>query len=138
MGAYSIVVSKNKLNEDTGNEITYAAPGAEDKTNKGNEYDSRGAKILLKSFETSNPVRVIRGKTSWRGRPHHGTRDGAPVRGYRYEGLYVVKEHGIGENGRKGSYAFFKLQRQNGQDPIQKKIPNSQQAKDEEKVVKGY
>jgi E3 ubiquitin-protein ligase UHRF1 len=98
-GAWNIVVKGGgykEVDKDEGDSIIYSAPGASDTKSKSAESESRGAKILLKSFETKQPVRVLRAKeTGWKG---------APYSGLRYDGLYVVEGKGEGKNKKGGIY----------------------------------
>jgi len=133
-GAWSIVVKGGGykgLDKDTGDSITYSAPGASDTKSKTAESESRGAKCILKSLENKQPVRVLRGeKTGW---------DGAPFSGLRYDGLYVVEGKEEGTNKKGGAYISFKLVRVKEQDPIKKKkCPNRAERDQYEKVIEGY
>lgn len=131
-GAWSIVVNKGGyggVDKDEGNVITYSAPGAYETKAKTVDAEARRAKCLMKSLETKQPVRVLRGQTSWKG---------APFSGYRYDGLYVVEEKGEGKNKKGGVYMWFKLVRILDQEPINKKVPNKVQRDQEEKVSQGY
>ncbi len=133
-GAWSIVVKGGGykgVDKDEGDSIIYSAPGASDTESKTAESESRGAKILLKSFENKQPVRVLRAKeTGW---------NFAPIEGLRYDGLYVVEGKGEGKNKKGGTYIWFKLVRVKEQDPIKKKrSPNKAERDQEEKVIEGY
>jgi SAD/SRA domain len=117
------------VDKDNGDSLIYCAPGAQDATSKDADDESRGAKLLLKSFETKKPVRVLRGNTKWRGSPYCG---------YRYDGLYEVVGKGTAKNDKSGMYTWFELERLSGQDNIQKRIPKKAERDAEEKVAAGY
>jgi hypothetical protein len=87
---------------------------------------NRGVQILRRSFETKNPLRVLRSSSAkW---------EGAPAAGLRYDGLYVVVARGQKTNERGGYYAVFKLARKLDQDPIDVSKPNAGQILEFEKV----
>lgn len=71
---------------------------------------TRGAKALLRSHETSTPVRVFR---SWCASQIVPLR---PQRGLRYDGLYTVVDYGLLKN-RRQIYRF-EMVRVRGQNPI--------------------
>ena len=131
-GAWSVVVSDGGyggIDKDLGDVIIYSAPGAFDTKAKTAEDDRRGAKCLLRSYETKRPIRVLRGKTAWKF---------APSCGYRYDGLYQVEEKGEGKNDDGGVYIWVKLVRLLDQEPIDRKKPDFNQRRAEEKVSRGY
>jgi SAD/SRA domain len=142
LGAYSVIISndgkrqggKHKggyggVDKDDGNTIIFSGPGAYDTKSTTADEEKHGTKCLIKSFETKNPVRVIRGETDWRR---------SPSVGYRYDGLYQVVEKGTGTNSKNGLYTWFKLERLKDQDEINRKVPNKEQRRLEEEVIKGY
>lgn len=115
-GAFSIVANGVYDNRDQGDTIWYAGTNP---TNPGEAtlYTQR----LITSHDTGNPVRVIRGAKG----AGLTMEPLAPARGFRYDGLYTVKEYGppAPVNGFKppaGTYEFL-LERNDGQPPIQYK-----------------
>lgn len=94
-GAYSIAVSGGyEDNVDHGDSFTFTGEGGKivDKRRKRTTLSktkpnapqtlTKGNMALYRSCQTGKPVRVIRGeKSSW---------DGAPKKGYRYDGVSVV------------------------------------------------
>jgi hypothetical protein len=84
----SVVVSGGYVDDfDSGNEIIYTGHGGNDPATKRQIKDQewhRGNEALRKSQRQRLPVRVCRGH---KGDPRHSPREG-----YRYDGLYLVKE----------------------------------------------
>ncbi|KAL0639909.1 hypothetical protein Q9L58_001000 [Maublancomyces gigas] len=112
-GAFSIVANGVYDNRDQGDTIWYAGTNP---TNPGEAtlYTQR----LITSHDTGNPVRVIRGAKG----AGLTMEPLSPARGFRYDGLYTVKEYGppAPVNGLKppaGTYEFL-LERNDGQPPI--------------------
>lgn len=106
-GAYSVVLSAGYADDkDYGLTFVYTGSGgksAEDEPSRRNNVggpqrshqtvDNQSNQALLMSVNTKRAVRVVRGpnpNSSW-----------APVKGFRYDGLYIVdeKEEVIGEDG---------------------------------------
>ncbi|CAG0914166.1 unnamed protein product [Notodromas monacha] len=127
-GAFSIALSGGYPdNVDEGDRFWYTGEGGRDlsgtKSNPKNlrtapqskDQDwSRGNMSLYRSFETKNPVRVVRGFS----KNKDFTSDWAPESGYRYDGLYQVTEWKT-EIGKSGFSVFkFRFERISGQDPI--------------------
>lgn len=118
-GAYSIVISGmyEDVDQDLGDEVYYSAPYSTDDIPA--EDKKAGEKYLLKSIETSNPVRVLRNASGrWVGRPKMGL---------RYDGLYrVIKTlRKLDKNSK--AFTLFQLKRIPGQDPIKVHLPTSSQ-----------
>lgn len=88
-GAESIVVSGGyKDDEDYGGMIIYTGHGGQDNSGqqvRNQDLDDPGNAALVMSRMNSRPVRVIRGARG-------GSRY-SPDQGYRYDGLFVVKDH---------------------------------------------
>ncbi|KAH7912628.1 hypothetical protein BJ138DRAFT_1147920 [Hygrophoropsis aurantiaca] len=105
LGCYSIAVSSfYEDDDDIGEVIIYTGEGGRQKedpetgkpTNFGAQvydqnWEDNGNISLLVSLETGKPVRVIRG--------FKVVSDYAPATGYRYDGLYVVKDAWQEKNG---------------------------------------
>lgn len=115
-GAYSIVANGVYDNRDKGDTIWYAGTNPK-YPGEATLYTKR----LITSFNTGNPVRVIRGAkgTGLTFEPL------APAKGFRYDGLYTVEEYGppapvSGVQAPEGTYEFL-LVRLPNQPPIQYK-----------------
>lgn len=126
-GAHSVVLSGGYDDDvDLGYAFTYTGSGGRDlkgtKTAPKNlrtapqssdqSFDNNFNKMLLRSCETKNPVRVVRG---FKVRSKY-----APSEGYRYDGLYTVEkawlEKGLNSKGYLVcKYAFKRL---SGQPPL--------------------
>jgi hypothetical protein len=117
------------MDKDQGNVLWYTESGAEDITPEAPQVEKRGTKALLRSVETKQPIRVIRGAGDWHG---------APSCGFRYDGLYRATESTVRENTKGGKYFEFKLVRLQGQDDINTKVPNRKQRKQCEDAKLGY
>lgn len=120
-GAYSVCLSGGYEDDvDFGTMFTYTGEGGRDlkgtKTTPKNlrtapqsrdQTLSRGNAALVKSIETKNPVRVVRG--------YKLNNKYAPEAGYRYDGLYTV-EKSWQANGLSGFRVFrFAFKRVDGQ-----------------------
>lgn len=112
-GAYSVIVSGGSGydDHDMGDVVWYSGSGG-----KGlDQVLGTGNQALITSFNTKNPVRLLRGSKS-------GSAF-APSQGLRYDGLYVVTNHTEG-TGKDGFKVYrYKLERLPGQKPIQTMIP---------------
>ncbi|RKO87597.1 PUA-like domain-containing protein [Blyttiomyces helicus] len=121
-GAYSVAVSGGYEDDvDLGEAFTFTGSGGRDlKGTPGNRKNLRTApqskdqtlegvnKSLHRSFESGNPVRVIRGYKGQLG----------PETGYRYDGLYKI-EKAWPETGLAGFLVWkFAFKRMAGQDPL--------------------
>ncbi|KAI0632104.1 PUA-like domain-containing protein [Trametes polyzona] len=120
-GCYSVVLSGGyEDDKDQGYKFVYTGCGGRDrkdgeKPREGPQTcdqsweNSRNASLRVSAY-TKKPVRVVRGYKS--------SSDFAPVKGYRYDGLYVVEEAwmDVGKSGFK--VCKFKLSRLPGQPPI--------------------
>ncbi|KAH6678583.1 PUA-like domain-containing protein [Halenospora varia] len=96
-GCYSIVVSGayKGLDRDTGDILYYTTANAHDAADKNiNTKENGFTKSLIRSIETTNPVRVLRtSKGDWAG---------APRIGMRYDGLYKVLSYTASKSEEKG------------------------------------
>jgi hypothetical protein len=128
-GAFSVVASGCSMDKDQGDVLFYTESGAEESTSKAPETEKKGTKALLRSVETREPIRVIRGTGHWHG---------APSCGFRYDGLYKAAESTVRENTKGGKYFEFKLVRLSGQDAIKTKVPDRKQRKQCEDAKLGY
>ncbi|KAF8416476.1 PUA-like domain-containing protein, partial [Boletus edulis BED1] len=95
-GAYSIVLSGSYGNKDKGDVIIYTGAGGRKRWTDAyppkylrvgpqifdQSWDDPPNRALIVSSLTTNPIRVIR---SWKCPSEY-----APVKGYRYDGLYTV------------------------------------------------
>lgn len=113
---------------DNGQQLHYcsANPSKSNLSQHELQYVNDGVYILRRSFETRNPLRVLRSSSAkWAG---------APATGLRYDGLYVVVAHEQKRNESGGYYAIFKLVRKSDQDPIDVKKPDAAQIREFESV----
>ena len=90
VGCASIVISGGyNTDEDYGREIFYTGSGGRDNGTKrqvADQYlDRSDNAALVRSEQTGQPVRVVRGKVA--------ESEYAPSSGYRYDGLYKVVKH---------------------------------------------
>jgi hypothetical protein len=117
-GAFSIVVSgQYRDDKDYGDTILYTGSGGNklgDRTREqvcDQQWTNTGNGALLKSFETGEPVRVIRG--------YELDSEFAPWEGFRYDGLYICKR-AWREKNRDGYYYIcrYTMERIPGQPPL--------------------
>jgi len=123
-GAYSVVLSAGyKDDKDSGTTFIYTGSGGkgteDEPARRSNVWGPQRShqtaenhcnQALLMSVNTKRAVRVVRGRnpnSPW-----------APVKGYRYDGLYIVDEmhEDVGEDGFK--VMKFKFRRIEGQPPL--------------------
>ncbi|KAF8440333.1 PUA-like domain-containing protein [Boletus edulis BED1] len=124
-GAYSIVLSSlYKDNEDRGDVIIYTGAGGRKRWTDAyppkrlrvgpqifdQSWDDPPNRALIVSSLTTNPVRVIR---SWKCRSEY-----APVKGYRYDGLYTVTNIWTATGQNKKKVCRCRLERLPDQPPI--------------------
>jgi putative restriction endonuclease len=86
--AESIVISGGyEDDEDFGDTIIYTGQGGQDSSKKQiqDQEVTRGNRALIFSEEHESPIRIIRGSG--------GDPEFSPKSGYRYDGLYSVKNH---------------------------------------------
>lgn len=120
-----MVASGYPEDTDNGEEIWYSEPSAHNTAvTNVDEKAKKGALALMKSYTSKKPVRVIRKYT--------GNWSGAPRAGFRYDGLYHVKEYK--ERARpnaSGKYKLFKLVRDKkcGQPDIDESRPTWEERK---------
>ncbi|MFJ4922142.1 YDG/SRA domain-containing protein [Streptomyces sp. NPDC088725] len=105
--ADAIVLSKGYEDDvDQWNEILYTGAGGQDENNRQVEdqtWDKTANAALVRSQERGHCVRVIRGS--------NGEKPYAPAAGYRYDGLYGIREAWM-EKGKLGfQICRFKLHR---------------------------
>ena len=137
-GAYSIVVSGNSvyhdIDVDRGDELWYSADGSASSREGSRVINVSGAtRSLQRSRVNQRPVRVLRSA----GR----TGAYAPLKGIRYDGLYVVVGEAQRINDSGGMYLCFHLRRQGGQTPLSQivgAVPSPQQLADESRIRQGY
>lgn len=88
-GADAIVVSGGYVDdEDFGDRIVYTGQGGrEGKRQVADQTFTRGNLGLARSEQAGLPVRVIRGAA--------GDKAFSPTTGYRYDGLYIVRNHWV-------------------------------------------
>lgn len=91
-------------NIDSGDSVKYCG------TQGTENSPSLGTSLMLKSYETQQPIRLLRSASL------PATNAYRPVRGLRYDGLYSVTSHEILDT--KTSMYRFAMSRLWGQDPI--------------------
>ncbi|KAL8742430.1 MAG: hypothetical protein Q9190_005080 [Brigantiaea leucoxantha] len=131
-GAFSIVISGmySDLDRDFGATVYYSGSDAHANTDPETPKISNATKTLRRNLDTGNAVRVLRSSQGgWAGRPSVGI---------RYDGLYAVVEEKVRKNCKGGAYVRFLLEREDGQERIEKWRPSSKERREFEKVVDGY
>ncbi|KAG4432413.1 hypothetical protein IFR05_012103 [Cadophora sp. M221] len=130
-GAYSVVIAnshaKGGKDIDHGNTIYYSS------TLRSSDSINNGSRILNRSIETGNPIRVIRKYTC--DFIHR------PLVGYRYEGLFKavgVEEKNEGEEGGEKFWSLFRLERVAGQVGFDLNRPTESERMDYKRVKEGY
>ncbi|KIY65570.1 SRA-YDG protein [Cylindrobasidium torrendii FP15055 ss-10] len=113
-GAYSICTSGGYDDKDEGDVLIYTGTGGRDNFGSGPMTHDQSRKhlqnaALIRSIETGQPVRVIRGGAS--------TSPYAPYNGYRYDGLYRVVDEWESENRDGFKIIQFRLERLPNQSP---------------------
>ncbi|KFY31725.1 hypothetical protein V493_00854 [Pseudogymnoascus sp. VKM F-4281 (FW-2241)] len=118
-GTYSVVVAQGGYaDEDKEMAIEYCGTQSE------NSIPTKNTRLLLESYETKQPLRVLRAENK--------NSKFAPKKGIRYDGLYTVVEHTILD--ADTAMYRFSLRRCKGQDPIrykgQEARPTSQELRE--------
>jgi predicted restriction endonuclease len=121
-GAFSVVLSGGyQDDQDNGETILYTGEGGQERGVVGqvkNQVWKKGNRAMQISFLNRKPVRVIRG--SGANSPY------APLKGYRYDGLYSVQS----AETVRGKHGFlvcqFKLVRRPNQPPLPAPRPSPQ------------
>lgn len=139
-GAYSIVTAGGQyeeLDQDHGNILYYSGSGSHENTDPKNPAPSTTATSALQaSLRTQNPVRVLRAAGAGSGKSKKSWR---PTVGIRYDGLYRVVATALRTNVKGGLYEQFKLERIEGQPPLDTKSrPTAGEIRDYEKRDQGY
>jgi len=112
--AESIVISGGYADdEDNGDSIMYTGQGGQDapggKQVKDQEI-SRGNRALIYSEDHGSPIRIIRGAG--------GDAKYSPENGYRYDGLYYVKNHWFQKSKQGPLVLKFELEKVSSEIPI--------------------
>lgn len=110
--AYSIVISGKyaDLDIDRGNVIQYSDSKAKENTNPKRPIVSGSTEAMRRSHRLREPLRVLRSAkldSKW-----------APSAGLRYDGLYIITDIETRHNTLGGAYYSSRLERQQGQQPI--------------------
>ncbi|KFY17460.1 hypothetical protein V492_00654 [Pseudogymnoascus sp. VKM F-4246] len=109
-GTYSVVVAQGGYaDEDKEMAIEYCGTQSE------NSVPTKGTKLLLESYKSKQPLRVLRAENK--------NSKFAPKRGIRYDGLYTVVEYTI-LDAATAMYRFS-LRRCKDQDPIRYRGPEA-------------
>ncbi|TFK71206.1 hypothetical protein BDN72DRAFT_794256 [Pluteus cervinus] len=125
-GAASVILSGGYEDDvDMGNIIEYTGAGGQDDSGWGpypkpqtkDQPWGDSQKWLLKSYQLQKPVRVIRGA--------HCRSKYAPIEGFRYDGLYLVKA-AYETKGKRGYRIWkFQLERTEGQKSLEELVEES-------------
>ncbi|ELR06555.1 hypothetical protein VC83_07495 [Pseudogymnoascus destructans] len=109
-GTYSVVVAQGGYaDEDKEMAIEYCGTQSE------NSIPTKNTKLLLESYESEQPLRVLRAENK--------SSKFAPKKGIRYDGLYTVVEYTILDAGT--AMYRFSLRRCKDQDPIRYRGPEA-------------
>jgi len=138
-GAYSVIMAggvdpkgKPYPNEDHGDEVLYCGT---DNTDLKVDAPSQDTKAMILNHTNGKSVRLFRSYNLGSKSEH------APERGFRYDGLYDVKDYEkMDPDGDKRNRHRFRLVRCDGQDPIRSKgaakRPTTQEVEEYEKDKK--
>lgn len=118
-GAYSVVTSGGQyeeLDQDKGDVLHYSGSQSHDNENPREPFPSTGGTNALKaSMRNRKPVRVLRAAGVGGNRTGNNIR---PTVGIRYDGLDRVIALQLKTNTKGGLYEQFKLERLDGQTPL--------------------
>jgi len=111
-GAFSIVSAGGhgyeESDEDFGNVLWYSGPNGDREKGSTAPVVTPGTTALMRSYRTEKKVRVIRkGDSEW-----------APNIGFRYDGLYQIKEVETAQRANREKYYRFKFVRCSGQEDL--------------------
>lgn len=130
--AYSIVISGKyaDLDIDRGDVILYSDSKAKENTNPKHPNVSGSTEAMRRSHRRRKPLRVLRSAgldSKW-----------APSAGLRYDGLYIITDVETRHNALGGAYYRFRLDRQQGQQPIDRYRPTMDEKYYNGLVERGY
>lgn len=130
--AYSIVISGKyaDLDIDRGDVILYSDSKAKENTNPKRPSVSGSTEAMRRSHRLRKPLRVLRSAgvdSKW-----------APSVGLRYDGLYLVTDIETRHNSLGGAYYRFKLEREQGQQPIDRYRPTMDEKDSYGLIERGY
>ena len=130
--AYSIVISGKyaDLDIDRGDVIQYSDSKAKENTNPKRPNVSSSTEAMRRSHRLREPLRVLRSAgldSKW-----------APSVGLRYDGLYIITEIETRHNPLGGAYYSFRLERQQGQQPIDRFRPTMDEKCFYDLIENGY
>lgn len=130
--AYSIVISGKyaDLDIDQGDVILYSDSKARENTNPKRPNVSGSTGAMQRSHRLREPLRVLRSAgldSEW-----------APSVGLRYDGLYLITDVETRHNALGGAYYRFRLERKQGQQPIDRFRPTMDEKLDNDLIGNGY
>lgn len=130
--AYSIVISGKyaDLDIDRGDVILYSDSKAKENTNPKRPNVSGSTEAMRRSHTRREPLRVLRSAgldSKW-----------APSVGLRYDGLYIITDIETKQNTLGGAYYRFRLEREPGQQPIDRFRPTMDEKYYNDLIGKGY
>lgn len=130
--AFSIVISGKyaDLDIDRGDVILYSDSKAKENTNAKRPNVSGSTEAMRRSHRLGKPLRVLRSAgldSKW-----------APAVGLRYDGLYMITDVETKHNTLGGAYYRFRLEREQGQQPIDRYRPNMDEKYYYERIERGY
>ena len=130
--AFSIVISGKyaDLDVDRGGVILYSDSKAKENANRKRPNVSSSTEAMRRSHKFRKPLRVLRSAgldSKW-----------APAVGLRYDGLYMITDVEIKHNTLGGAYYRFRLEREEGQRPIDRYRPNMDEKYYYDLIEKGY
>jgi hypothetical protein len=115
---------------DRGDTLFYSGSDSHDNTDHIHPKVSDKTQALQTSYKLGKSIRVIRSfRCPW---------SGAPRAGYRYDGLYTIRDETVRHNSKNGAYLRFKLERNSDQPPIDLSRPTAREVADSERVSLGY
>lgn len=130
--AFSIVISGKyaDLDIDCGNVVLYSDSKAKENTNAKRPNVSGSTEAMRRSHRLGKPLRVLRSaglESNW-----------APAVGLRYDGLYMITAVETKYNTLGGAYYSFRLEREDGQQPIDRFRPNMDEKHDFDLIERRY
>lgn len=130
--AFSIVISGKyaDLDIDRGDVILYSDSKAKENTNAKRPNVSGSTEAMRRTHKFGKPLRVLRSAgldSKW-----------APSVGLRYDGLYMITDVETKHNTLGGAYYRFRLEREEGQQPIDRYRPTMDEKYYHDLIERGY
>lgn len=131
-GADSVVISGayDDLDLDQGDVVYYSGSDSHDNTDPRNPHVSKDTRAMRRAHELGKSLRVIRGSRSKSGL--------APAVGFRYDGLYKIRQETVRKNVKGGAFIRFELVREPNQPAINLSHPTPRERKLFERVTDYY